>query len=641
MLLSNPVSSRSRMKKPVKQGVLGRIALAMLFVISAAGSVAAGPSSVGLPTHRLQGHVPPATQRLAPISRLPPEEHLNLAFGLSLHNQDLLTNLLQRIYDPQSPDYRHFLTTQQFIQRFCPPEAEYQSVMDFALSNNLTVTATHTNRLLLEVNARVADIERAFQIQLHRYPHPKENRTFYAPNAEPGVEAGLAIQDISGLDNYSLPHPTSLHTGTSFRAAKPLSGSGVGGTYRGGDFRAAYAPGVTLTGAGQSVGLLEFDGYYSSDISSYENQAGLPAVPLQNVLVNRFKGNPGPNNNEVALDIEVTVAMAPGLSKVLVYEGSLPNSILNQMALDNAAKQLSSSWSYTINATTEAIYLQFAAQGQTMLQASGDNDAYSGVVDTPCDDPNLTIVGGTTLTTSGPGGNWISETTWNWANSGTGNNGTGGGISTVYPLPAWQRGIHTLSNQASTTMRNLPDVAMTADNIMVIYDNGSTGAFGGTSAAAPLWAGFMALVNQQATIAGKPVVGFLNPLLYTVAQGTGYGSAFHDIITGNNTNAASPTRFWAVTGYDSCTGWGTPAGQPLLNALSGSSNPLPPTVAHLQMSPTANLLTLNWTGGKPPYQVQMASDLVFTNWATLATTTNQNLSIRTTNASAFFRVLGQ
>src|SRR5438552_76077 len=125
-------------------------------------------------------------------------------------------------------------------------------------------------------------------------------------------------------------------------------------------------------------------------------------------------------------------------------------------------------------------------------------------------------------------------------------------------------------NLGSTTMRNIPDVTLTADNVWVTYGNGSSGSFGGTSCAAPLWAGFTALVNQQAGAAGRPTVGFLNPALYNLGQGASYASTFHDTTTGNNTWPSSPNKFYAVPGYDLCTGWGTPNGTNLINALAGS-----------------------------------------------------------------------
>ena len=211
----------------------------------------------------------------------------------------------------------------------------------------------------------------------------------------------------------------------------------------------------------------------------------------------------------------------------------------------------------------DQIFQQMAAQGQSFFSASGDYDAYTGLIPFPGDTPYLTQVGGTTLTTSGPGGSWVSETVWNWGNG----IGSGGGISTQYPIPSWQTNINMTANQGSTTMRNTPDVALTADNVYVRAD-GMDYNVGGTSCAAPLWAGFTALVNQQAATSGKPTVGFINPAVDAIGSGVNYTSAFHDITTGNNTSPSSPTKFYAVSGYDLCTGWGTPAGQELINALA-------------------------------------------------------------------------
>ena len=159
-----------------------------------------------------------------------------------------------------------------------------------------------------------------------------------------------------------------------------------------------------------------------------------------------------------------------------------------------------------------------AAQGQSFFNATGDSDAFTGSIPFPSDSTNITEVGGTTLTT-GTGATYSSETVWNWGLQSGSYVGSSGGISTYYPIPSYQQGISMAANQGSTTMRNVPDVALTADNVYVVYNNGSTGTFGGTSCAAPLWAGFTALVNQQAAAAGQAPVGFLNPALYTIGKG--------------------------------------------------------------------------------------------------------------------------
>jgi len=528
--------------------------------------------------HPLQGHVPKELGGLVAAGRLDPTQRLDLAIGLPLGNRDLLKTFLTELYDPASPEFGKYLGPEDFTDVFGPTEPDYQAVLAFVKENGFVVTHTHANRMLLDVTGTVADIERAFRITLRTYQHPTEGRTFYSPDTEPVVNISLPILDISGLDNFRSPRPLLHRMLKTPAGVQPQYGSGPGGSYVGHDFRAAYVPNVGATGAGQTVGLLEFDAYYASDITSYETQTGLPNVPLKNVLLDNFNGNPGSGNIEVALDIDMAIAMAPGLSQVIVYEAGprgIPNDILNRMATDNLAKELSSSWAWSggPNSTTDQIFQQLAAQGQSFFQASGDDDAYTGSILTPSDNPYITVVGGTTLTTTGPGGAWVSETTWNWYSTGIGTSGSSGGVSPSYTIPTWQQGISMTANQGSTAMRNIPDVALTADNIWVIYNNGSSGGVGGTSCAAPLWAGFAALINQQALANGKALVGFVNPAIYSIAKGTSYASCFHDITTGNNTNTSSPTKFFAVPGLDLCTGWGTPAGGALINALAGSSAP--------------------------------------------------------------------
>ncbi len=182
---------------------------------------------------------------------------------------------------------------------------------------------------------------------------------------------------------------------------------------------------------------------------------------------------------------------------------------------------------------------------------------------------------------SEPGGTWFSETVWNEGQQSNGSYvSSGGGSSTNYAIPSWQQGLDMTFNGGSTTMRNLPDVACVADDIWVIVNNGEQGVIGGTSAAAPLWAGFAALVNQQAAASGKPSVGLINPALYAIGKSSAYASAFHDITAGNTTNACcGVNKFLACLGYDLCTGWGTPTGSNLISALLAPPVPLSVTPA--------------------------------------------------------------
>ncbi len=338
------------------------------------------------PRQVMHGHVPAVVAHLQPTGNFAGTNRVNLAIGLPLRNPEALSNLLRQIYDPASPGYRHYLTPQQFTEQFGPTKKDYQAVVAFAKANGLTVTGTDPTRMLVDVSGSVADIERALHVTLRVYQHPMEKRTFHAPDAEPSLDLAVPILRISGLDNYSLPRPRLQATPLANASkAMPNAGSGPSGTYMGGDFRAAYVPDSSLNGSGQIVGLLQFDGYTASDITYYENQAGLPSVTLSNVLIDGATGSPSGSGGEVevSLDIEMAISMATNLSEVMVYmapNGSPWEDLLNHMANDNLAKQLSCSW-YAPGAgadtTADQIFQKMAAQGQSFFSASGDSDAYT------------------------------------------------------------------------------------------------------------------------------------------------------------------------------------------------------------------------------------------------------------------------
>ena len=230
----------------------------------------------------------------AVVTNLTPLRHssrwtrLNLTIGLPLRDREGLTNLLHQLYDPTSTNYHRFLTPAQFAGRFGPTEKDYSAVISFAQSHGLTVTGKHSNRTLLSVGGTVADAERVFHVTLNEFQHPTESRTFYAPDAAPSLDLAVPVLMVGGLDNYVLPHPC-LKPITPGQAKPELTGSGPNGGFLGKDFRTAYVPGVSLTGTGQTVGLLEFDaGYYQNDITAYENLAGLPNVPVSAVLIDGY-----------------------------------------------------------------------------------------------------------------------------------------------------------------------------------------------------------------------------------------------------------------------------------------------------------------------------------------------------------------
>ncbi len=544
-------------------------------------------------TKTLQQHVPAAVARLRAISRLDARQSMRLAIGVPLPDENKLNAFIESLQDPTSPNYHKFLTPEQFAEKFGPTKEDYESVKTFAKAHHLHVTYLHGNRLVLDVEGSAGDVEQAFGVKLHVYNHPKEARTFFAPDTEPSIDANIPVLHVSGLNNYSLPHPKYHREGNMTPSVTPHTGSGPGGSYWANDFRKAYVPGTTLTGAGQSVALLQFDGFWQTDINAYENQAGLSHVPLTVVPVDGGVTTPSDGNGEVCLDIEMTVAMAPGLSRIYVYEAPNPSpwpDLLSKMANDNLAKQLSCSWGGgPPDPSSEQIFKQMAAQGQTFFNASGDNDAFTGAIDFPSESTNIVQVGGTTLTTTSSGA-YVSESVWNWG----GGTGSSGGVSDTYPLPAYQQGISMNKNGGSTSFRNLPDVALTGDNVYVTYDHGSSDVFGGTSCAAPLWAGLTALINEQATANSHSPVGFINPAIYTIGKGASYTSAFHDVTAGNNTSGSSPNAFYAVPGYDLCTGWGTPNGSAFIDAMAGPTDVL-------RISPTTGFTANGGVGG--PFDV--------------------------------------
>src|SRR5215469_16499085 len=208
----------------------------------------------------VRGHVPKITRKLSPEGRLDANYHMQLAIGLPLRNREQLTNLLEDIYNPSSPNFRHFLKADEFAASFGPSAEDYQSVLDFAKAHNLKVTHTHPNRTLVDVSGSVGDIENAFHIHMQTFKHPKENRIFFAPDAEPSLDLSTPVLVISGLDNYVKPRPLihpSVRPGIQ-PAIQPMGGGGGGGGGSGGgpfdgfDYLDAYCPGVVQDGAGQS-----------------------------------------------------------------------------------------------------------------------------------------------------------------------------------------------------------------------------------------------------------------------------------------------------------------------------------------------------------------------------------------------------
>jgi subtilase family serine protease len=576
-----------------------------LILIQIIASLLAAPARAANERVALVGHVPEVVAKLQPLGRLEASQRLKLAIGLASRDEQGLDKFLQELYDPASPNYHHYLSPHQFTERFGPTQQDYKALMEFAKASGLTVTHQHSNRVVLDVEGSVADIEKALQVTLRTYQHPNQARTFYAPDVEPSLPLGLSVQHIGGLNNYTLPHPK--HKRHPFNRSvnarpdggTPKEGSAPGGQLWGNDFRDAYVPGTKLTGAGQNVGLLEFEGYYPSDITAYENAIGLNPKERPQLVIVSIDGGATPNQNgdngeECSLDIEISVSIAPGLSNIYVFEaGGDPDynssfdDIFESMVTYTNVLQFVCCWggSTEQDPTSEVLFKQMASQGQSFYDASGDYGAFVGQVEFPSDSPSIMQVGGTTMTDGGaPSYPWVSEVVWDWDSgpdvSEENASSSSGGISTYYAIPSWQTNISMTANQGSTIFRNTPDVAANADNCYIYSDDGeASGGWGGTSCAAPMWGGFTALINQQAAANGGSPVGFLNPALYALGSGPDSAKYFHDITSGNNTWRRSPNLFYAAPGYDLCCGLGTPTGTNLINALAPPAFANPPVLA--------------------------------------------------------------
>jgi len=486
------------------------------------------------------------------VGLLPATQTLRLVLVLPLRNQVALDNFLAELYDPSSPSYRQFLTVEEFTAQFGPGQEDYDAVIRFAEANGFTVVGTSRNRMNVAVKGSVASIEQAFHVTMGIYQHPTENRNFYAPDREPTPDLAVQLWHISGLDNYSIPRPLLVHRDLRVRSNAQI-GSCPSGSFCGSDMRAAYYGETTLTGAGQSLGLLEYEGTDLADLNTYYTNAN----QTNNVPITLLSTDGTPttcfypcDDTEPTIDMTQALGMAPGMAGLVMYVGSSDTAIFNAMATAKPLNaQLSSSWTwYPADPNTDNPYFkEFAAQGQNLFQAAGDSRAWtSGSEIFPADDVYVTSVGGTDLETNSPGGSWKSETVWPDG---------GGGISpNKFAIPAWQKKTASGCSECSTTLRNGPDVSANSNWTFYVCADQKTctaNLYGGTSFAAPMWAGYLALLNEQRAAKGQKPIGFINPNLYFIGLGTSYDKYFNDIVSGSN-------GYSATVGYDLASGWGSP-----------------------------------------------------------------------------------
>src|ERR1035441_1594113 len=264
----------------------------------------------------LRNHIPEAVANgsVTPTGTLAASEQMHLVVSLPLRDPDGLRKLLSEISDPASPKYRQYLSPQQFTDMFGPTGEDYQAAINFAQASGLTIAGTSANRMIINVSGAVGDLERAFQTRIRTYHDPKGNREFYAPDIEPSVPAEVPIVEIIGLDNFQQRPSADWKVSPLAQPHNTGPGSAPDGCFIGSDFRAAYAPGVSLNGSGQTRQLRRFGPYWPSSVTNYETVAGLSNVQITNVLLDGMSptANPGWDDGETSGDVENVIAMAPG-----------------------------------------------------------------------------------------------------------------------------------------------------------------------------------------------------------------------------------------------------------------------------------------------------------------------------------------
>ncbi|MGA7220065.1 MAG: S53 family serine peptidase [Candidatus Sulfotelmatobacter sp.] len=557
--------------------MIRKLAVSLLMIAAMAIVSQAQPKSL------MTRHQRPETLagRTPYVGHLPSNQMMQVQVILQHRNQAGLDQFLKEQQDRTSPNYHKVLTVDQFTEQYGPSRADYETVKAFLQKNGLEILSGSRNRMLLQVRGPVSSIETAFHVSMGKYQHDTENRTFFGPDREPSIDLPFQLWHIGGLDNYSTPRQMLNKinaNATPGAKGNATIGSGPSQSFLGSDMRAAYysAEGGTLTGTGQSLGLFEFIGTDLVDLTTYYTNVGqtdnvpvtLTSVDTQSTSCTAAKGC---DDTEQNLDMTQALGMAPGMTGLTMWIGTGGLSgqtlddpgILNGMVTSNPLEaQLSCSWGWrpADETTDDPFFQEMAAQGQNFFVASGDSGKWApGGYPFPSEDDYVTVVGGTDLDTASAAGPWASETGWS---------DSGGGISPdKFAIPSWQVAAAAGCAKCSQTYRNGPDVSANANfTFYTCADQTACLAneYGGTSFAAPMWAGYLALTNQQYLSNGNSsTLGFINPAIYDIGAGADYDTDFHDITSGSN-------GYSATVGYDLVTGWGSPNGPALLTALAGN-----------------------------------------------------------------------
>jgi subtilase family serine protease len=596
------------------------------------------------------------------VGKLPATQTLRFDIVLPLRDRAGLQNFVREVQDTASPSYHQFLTPQEVTARFGPSQEDWDALVAFAKASGFEIISGTREARDLRLAGTVANVEKAFHVSMGTYRDLTEDRTFFAVDREPTVDLPFQVWHITGLDNDSKPHPMYVKKSDYAKAhgidedkvvSHATTGSGPSASFLGSDMRAAYYGGTALTGSGQNIALFEFAGTDLADLSTYYKNVG-QTEPYTPTLISTGgyattcvdSGSKACDDTEQTLDMTQAMGMAPGSSMLYMYvcgdvlasgSGNISDTAcISAMVTDTDAplsKQISCSWGWTPAdpSTLDPYFEQMASQGQNFFAASGDSSAWSASNEAwPADDANIVSVGGTDLTTSSAAGPWKSETAW--ADSG-------GGISPdSIPIPSWQKlsGVITSSNKGSTTLRNGPDVSANANFTFYVCADQTTctaNDYGGTSFAAPMWAGYLALANQQAASSGD-TIGFINPIIYPAALTSSYGTYFHDITSG------SCGTYSGITGYDLCSGWGSPNTTGIINLLAGSATPSftlsdsPSSLSITQGGSGTSTITVTDAGGFTGSVTLAASGLPSGVTAAFGTNPTTGTSVLTLTASS-------
>jgi kumamolisin len=468
------------------------------------------------------------------------------------------------------------VTRAEYKKQHAADPAAIALLRAFAREFNLQVEPDPNSlaRRTIRLTGTATDMQKAFGVSLEkRSIDGVEYRV-----REGGIHLPASLIDsvvaVLGLDNRPQAKP-------HFRVRRPHA---VSTSYTPVQVAQAYQFPVGAAGTGQTIAIIELGGgYRQTDLTAYFKALGLVAPAIVAVPVDGGKNSPTNANGadgEVMLDIEVSAAVAPGAKVVVYFAPNTDQGFIDAIttAVHDTTNKPSvisiswggpeSSWTQQSLIALDAACQSAAALGITITVAAGDNGSTDGGtgsnVDFPASSPHVLACGGTTLHANGA--NVVSETVWNETASNEG--ATGGGVSSVFALPSWQTNSKVPAPSTSTGGRGVPDVAGDADPTTgyTIRVDGQTIVIGGTSAVAPLWAGLIAVANQQLGTA----VGFIQPAIYAAKA----ASAFHDVTQGNN------GAFSAGPGWDACTGLGSPIATKLIPLLApAGASPAPPSKA--------------------------------------------------------------